>query len=100
MVRTKNAYIKKTNFCVSLLRETKKRYYENLNKKFVVNKKLYWKNVKPFISEKFSGRDEIHLIENNKLVKIDLETAKVLNNFVSNVLLNLDISRNSNNKPM
>ena len=65
---------------VSLLRKTKKRY-KNLNEKFVVDNKLFWKTVKPLLSDNVAGKDEIHLIENNELVKTDLETAEVLNNF-------------------
>ena len=89
-------YKKQRNFCVSLLKETKKRYYENLNEKSVVNNKLFWKNIKPFLSNKVSGKDEIHLLENNELVKTDLETAEILNDFFSNVVQTLDISRISN----
>ena len=89
-------YTKQRNCCVFLLRKTKKRYYENLNQKSVVDNKLFWKNVKPFLSDKVSGKDEIHLLENNELVKTDLETAEILNNFFSNVVQNLDISRISN----
>ena len=59
---------------VSLLRKTKKRY-KNLNEKFVVDNKLFWKTVKPLLSDNVAGKDEIHLIENNELVKTDLETA-------------------------
>ena len=77
---------KKINFCVSFLRKTKKRYYKNLNEKSVVNNKLFWKNAKSFLSDKISGKDEIHLLENNELVKTDLETAEVFNNFFSNVV--------------
>ena len=73
-------YTKQINFCVSLLRKTKKRYYENLNEKFVVDNKLFWKTVKPLLSDNVAGKDEIHLIENNELVKTDLETAEILNN--------------------
>ena len=39
--------------------------------------------MKPHLSGKVAGKDEIHLIENNELVKTDLETAEVLNNFFS-----------------
>ena len=45
-------YTKQRNFCVSLLRKTKKRYYENLNEKSVVDNKLFWKTVKPLLSDK------------------------------------------------
>ena len=78
----------------------KKRYWENLNEKSVADNKLFWKTVKPLLPDKVAGKDEIHLIENNKLVKTDLETAEVLNNFFPNIVQNLDISRYSNDKPL
>ena len=93
-------YTKQRNFCVSLSRKTKKRYYENVNEKFVVDNKLFWKTVKPLLSDNVAGEDEIHLIENNELAKTDLETAEVLNNFFSNIVQNLDISRYSNGEPL
>ena len=93
-------YTKQRNFCVSLLRKTKKRYYENLNEKFVVDNKLFWKTVKPLLSDNVAGKDEIHLIENNELVKTDQEFAEVLNNFFSNIVQYLDISRYSNSEPL
>ena len=89
-------YKKQKKFCVSLLRKPKKKYYENLNEKSVVENKLFWKNVKPFLSDKVSSKDKIHLLENNEVVKTDLETAEVLNNLFSNVVQNLNISRISN----
>ena len=62
-------------------KKKKKRYYENLNAKFFVDNKLFWKTVKPLLSDNVTGKDEIHLIENGELTKTDLETAEVLNNF-------------------
>ena len=50
--------------------------------------------------DKVAGKDKIHLIENNKLVKTNLETAEVLNNFFSKIVRNLDISRYSNDEPL
>ena len=40
-----------------------------------------------------SGMDNIHLIENNELIKNDLKTAEVLNIFFSNIVQNLNIAR-------
>ena len=69
-------YTKQINFCAFLLKETKeKRYYKNLNEKSVVDKKLSWKIVKPFLSDKVVDKDKIHLIKNNELVETDIETA-------------------------
>ena len=62
-------------------KKQKKRYYENLNQKSVADNKLFWKTVKPLLSDKAAGKKGIHLIENNDLVKTDLATAEVLNNF-------------------
>ena len=54
-------YTKQRNFCASLLRKIKKRYFENLNEKFVIDNKLFWKKVKPFLSDNVAGKDKIHL---------------------------------------
>ena len=45
-------YAKQRNYCVSLLRKTKKAYYENLNERKVSDNKLFWKTVKPFTIRK------------------------------------------------
>ena len=58
------------------------------------------KTVKPLLSDNTAGKDEIHLIENNELVKTDLETAEVLNNFFSSIVQNLEISRYSNGESL
>ena len=59
-----------------------KRYYKNLNEKSAIDNKLFWKSVKPLLPDKVAGKDIIHLIENNGLVKTDLETVEVLNNLL------------------
>ena len=89
-------YTKQRNFCVSLLRKIKKRYYENINEKSVVDNKPFWKTVKALLSDKVAGKDGIHLIENNELVKI----AEVLNNFFSDIAQNLEIPKYSNDEPL
>ena len=66
----------KSEISVSLLRKTKKRYCENLNEKSVVDNKLFWKTVKPLLSDRVAGKDKIHLIENNEIVKIHLKLLK------------------------
>ena len=63
--------------CASLLRKTKKQYYQNLSEKTVADNKLFWKTVKPSLSDKVAGMDKIHLIENNELIKSDSKTAEI-----------------------
>ena len=50
-------FSKQRNKCVSLLRKSKKDYFENLNEKNITDKKHFWKTVKPFLPKK------IHLPE-------------------------------------
>ena len=53
------------NYCASLLRKSKRDYYNNLNEK---NKKL-WKVVKPLLSNKIVSNEKIALVEEKKLLK-------------------------------
>ena len=63
-------HVKQINYCVFLLRKTKKAYYENLDERKVSDNKLFWKTVKPSLSEKFNARERISLSENGKIVKL------------------------------
>ena len=74
-------YVKQRNYCVSLLRKSKKKYYENLDERNLIDNKLFWKTIKPSFSDKIVTRDRIHLTENGEVVKTELETAETLNNF-------------------
>ena len=46
-------FCKQRNKCVSLLRKSKKDYFENLNEKNITDNKRFWKTVKHFLSRKF-----------------------------------------------
>ena len=61
-----------------MLRKTKKAYYENLDERRVSDDKLFWKTVKPLLSEKFNDRDKISLSETGKIVKTEKGTLVVL----------------------
>ena len=86
-------YVKQRNYCVSLLRKSKKKYYENLDERNLMNNKLFWKTIKPSFSDKIVTRDRIHLTENGEVVKTELETAETLNNFFGNVIKSLMIPK-------
>ena len=45
---SREAYKEQRNYCVSLLRETKRCFYENLNPEFISDNKKFWMQVKPF----------------------------------------------------
>ena len=68
-------YAQQRNYCVSLLRKTKKVYYENLDERKISDNKLFWKTVKPSLSEKLNAKEMISLIENGEIVKTGKKTA-------------------------
>ena len=68
-------------------------YYSNLDKENIKNNKRFWKTVKSLLSDKLTHKEKINLSEKREILKTDMETAKVLNNFFSNVVQNYNISR-------
>ena len=66
----KFSYNKQRNWCVSLLRKEKKKYFTNFETK---------------------SREKFTLIENENLVSDDAEVANCLNNFFSNIVKNVEV---------
>ena len=52
MTLIEKAYNKQRNYVVSLLRKEKKEFYGNLNTSVLTENKIFWKTVKPFLTEK------------------------------------------------
>ena len=58
--------------------------------------KLFWKVLKPSLSDKSCIKEQINLVEKREILKMDLETAEVLNIFFGNIVKNLEINQYSN----
>ena len=54
------AYAKQRNYCVNLLQQKKRQYFENLNLSSITDSitdnKLFWKAISPFSTEKMGLR--------------------------------------------
>ena len=87
---SKKRYTSQRNYCVSLLKKTKKNYYNSLNKKDVSDFKTFW-TVKPFLSDKIVSKEQILLVENDEIISEDNKIAESLNSFFSNIAKNLKI---------
>ena len=59
-------YKKQRNFCVDLLRKTKRSYFEQINIKDISDNKKFWNTIKPFFSNKGLNSNKLMLIENDK----------------------------------
>ena len=92
-VESREAYKKQRNYCTSLLRKTKKSYYENLNVTLITDNKTFWKYIKPLFSDASLTNSNIALLEGNKMITDSAECAEILNNFFIDAAINLKIDR-------
>ena len=70
--RKSKTICKQRNKCDSLLRKSKKDYFENLNENNITDNKRFWKTVKPFLSKKIRLPERATLTEeeNNSLLTL------------------------------
>ena len=94
------SYVKQRNYCVSLLRKTKKDYYANLNVKDIVDNKQFWRIVKPLFSDKTKSNEKITLVEDETVTTQGEQNVELLNIIFSNAGKNLKIPRFSNTNPL
>ena len=92
-IESKEAYKRQRNYCVSLIRKTKKSFYENLSLNLITDNRKFWKQVKPFFSDKTPINNNITLLEDDEIVTDPSACAEILNNFFVNSIKNLDIER-------
>ena len=86
-------YKHQRNHCLSILRKTKKEYFNNLNIKQVSDNKLFWKSVKPFFNDKGSSSSKIKLVEENNIISDEEEIANIMNNYFINVTKTLNLKK-------
>ena len=89
------AYKKQRNYCGRLYKKERKKYYENLNVKNITDNKVFWKTVKPFLSEKGNTSSNITLVEGEAIISENNDVAQYLNKFFSDTVKLLDIPLSS-----
>ena len=67
-IEDKKAYNIQISYCVSLIRKTKKVYYNNLNYKKIIDSKSFWKYVKPLFAEENARSNKITLVDDNSIL--------------------------------
>ena len=94
----KNKYKRQRNLCLNLLRKTKKNFYKALDEKQVSDSKTFWKNLKPFFSDKGLNSSKITLVEQNAVVVDEEKIANIMNNYFINIAKNLNLKPLDKNK--
>ena len=86
----KARFKKQKKICSKLYKKDRKKFYSNLELNEITDNKLFWKTIKPLLSEKCI-HSKISLVSNNKVISEDLELAKTFNNYFGNAVNNLGI---------
>ena len=77
----RNNYVKQRNLCVTLLRKSKREFFGSLNETHLCDNKKFWGVVKPLLSSKVVYNERITLVEDDKIIENDKNTASILNEF-------------------
>ena len=86
---SKIAYDKQRNYCVNLLRRTKKKYFANINIGSITVNKEFWKTIKPPFLDTISHKETINLAVNYTNLSDDQVVADTFNNYFNNNVINL-----------
>ena len=90
-VENMNKYKKHKNFCSKLYKKERKKFYSQLDIKNITDNKLFWKTMKPFLSDKCTYASKISLVRNDNVISDDQELAVTFNNFFEQAVDNLGI---------
>ena len=85
---------KQKNFVSRLYKKERARFFKTLDLKSFLDNKKFWKNVKPFFSEKGSIGQKISLVEQNKIISEPAHLAEHFRVFFENAVKNLDLANN------
>ena len=88
---SRKEYKRQRNFCVNLLKKTKKDHFANLDVNSVLDNRKFWQNFKPLFSNKVKAKTTIKLIENDETIDNEIKIAKIFNEYFVNNVKNLGI---------
>ena len=96
----RNNYVKQRNLCVTLLRKSKREFFGSLNETHLCDNKKFWGVVKPLLSNKVVYNERITLVEDDKIIENNKNTASILNEFFSNIISTLGIPQYNETEPV
>ena len=88
----KQTYNKRRNDCVTMIRITKKNYFDYLNIRNITDNEQVWKTVKPFFSSKVGDNERITLIEGDRVVPEGREVAETIKSYFETIVEILGIN--------
>ena len=86
-------YKRRRNYCVKLLKRSKKDFYNNFNVKNVTDNKHFWKTIKSNFTDKVLQDEKIVLVEDDKVITAETDLAKIFKGYFENIVERLHIER-------
>ena len=86
-------YKMQRNYCIKLLKRSKKDFYNNLNVKKVTDKKHFWKTIQPNFTDKVLKDEKMVLVEDDKVITADTDLAEIFKDHFENIVDSLHIER-------
>ena len=90
---SKRRFNRQRNFCVSLLRKNKRRFFGKLDHRVVFEKRKFLKTVGPLFSEKAFHKESIILNNHNKTISNNEELAETFHKNFSKLVESLNIDK-------
>ena len=90
----KEAYKKQKNDCSRQYKKERKRFYNNLNLKDYAENKVFWKMVKPFLSDKSNSSNKITLVEDDEIISEDKKVSEIFNSYFADTVEQLNVGGN------
>ena len=90
-VENRKNYNKHRNYCVTLLRKAKKKYYDSRDEKRSTDNITFWKTVKPFLSDKMVNPPKKTLVQKNEIINNEEKIAEIFDTYFTNIVSNFKI---------
>ena len=85
-------YKKQKDFYSKLYKKETKKYYSCLTLNKVTDNKMFWKTVKPFLSDKATNIKKNTLVDNDKVISDDKQLCKIFSNFFQETVKTVSVS--------
>ena len=70
------------NFCSKLYKSKRRKYYESLDMKNVLDNKEFWKTMRPFLSDQNAVFSQISIETNSRIISDDFHLSKEFSTFL------------------
>ena len=83
-------YKKHKNFCSKLCKRERRKYYESLDMKNILDSKECWKTLRPFLLDKSTVFSQISIERNNRIISDDFDLSEEFSTFFEDAVRSLD----------